>query len=60
MITIRTLEGEKFSNLIANCFMVDHFHKVGMISKEKAEAELLRLFDLMDRMIAGEFDPLPV
>lgn len=51
-----TLKGEKFSNLIANCFMIEHMYKSGQIERRAGETELLRLFDLMDRMIAGEYD----
>lgn len=58
MTTIRTLNGHKFSTYLADLFVIDAMHKAGKVERSVAEAEVLRCFDGLDRMIAGEFDPI--
>jgi hypothetical protein len=58
MTTIRTLNGHKFSTYLADLFVIDAMDKAGKVERSVAEAEVLRCFDAMDRMISGEFDPL--
>jgi hypothetical protein len=56
---IRTLEGKTFSTYLADRLHAEHLFRCGLMSGDVANKEIQHHYEMMDRMISGEFDPLP-